>query len=104
MIDKILKLVPKEPKAAAQYMYYLTLILFFGLIGYAAFAWYGFFTTWNLGSMFQGLFMLAGSLLTLTAVKQTKMSYDMMKVAYSQPKPQQEVKLESVDDMMGDFK
>lgn len=101
-VDKMLKLIPEDPLTQAHYMYLLTLIVFLGLLGYGAVSWYQFVTTLNVKMLFSGLFMTAVALISAFGLKQTRNNYKMIKQIYSQPK--QEMKIESVDDMLKAFK
>lgn len=101
-IDRCMKLIPDDPVIQAQYMYYLTFVVFIGLIGYAVTSWYVFFTTWKVSSFFSGLFMLAIGLLSSFGLKQTRTNYVMIKQAVNQLDT--EPKLESPEEMLKTFK
>lgn len=101
-IDKCLKLVPDHPLKQSQYIYYLSMIIFIGLFGYACVSWYNFATAVRWTSFFSGLFMTAVSFMSLFGVKQTRTTYKAMKAVYNMPK--KDKVLESPTDMLNQFK
>lgn len=103
-IDRCLKIIPDDPLTQSQYMYYLTVVVFLGLAGYAITSWYTFFTTWKMSSFFSGMFMIAIALLSSFGLKQTRSNYLMVKEAVKQLKIDKEPKIESPEDMLKSFK
>lgn len=111
-VDKMMKLIPDHPLTQAHYMYVLTAVTFFGIIGYGLVGWYQFFTSpFNLKILFSALFMTAVGLMTTFGLKATRTAYLTQKVIWTQiakdkaeKKDAQEQKEESVDDMMAGFK
>lgn len=95
-IDKMLKVIPQDPLTQAHYMYLLTLIVFCGLMGYAINTWWLFFTTFELRSLFSGLFMTAIGFMSLFGLKQTRGVYLATRAAYDQME-NGEVKVEIED-------
>ena len=95
-VDKCMKMIPDDPLLQSRYMYYLTVIVFTGLMGFAIATWYSFFTTWGIRNLFSGLFMSAIGLMSLFGLKQTRAIYKATKYAY-QNKPKN--KIESIEDM-----
>ena len=101
-IDRVMKWIPEDPLTQSKFIYYLTCIVFFGLLGYGVNSWYSFFThSFQLSYLFSGFFMTAISLISLFGLKQTRQSYLTMKAIYSTPK--QEVKVETIDEMKSEF-
>lgn len=100
-MEKLTKLVPDEPKLQSQYVYYLTTIVFCGLLGFAVSAWIVVFTHFDWRTLFQAIFMSAISMLSLFGVKQTRANYLMIKQIYSSGKP--ELKVESEEEMLKGF-
>lgn len=100
-VDKLMKLIPEDPLSQAQYIYFLTVFVFLGLLGYGVMSWFTFFTTWSFASGFQGVFMTAIALISLFGLKQTRNAYHMMKKVYSNKDTG--VQVESVDAMLNQF-
>ena len=100
-VDKLMSIIPQEPIIQSQYMYALTCIVFFGLLGYGLTSWYSFFTLFQIKYLFSGLFMTAIAFISFIGLKQVRDNYLMLKSLYSQPK--QEDKVESKDEMLEEF-
>ena len=100
-VDKVMKWIPEDPLTQSKFIYYLTCIVFFGLLGYGINAWYNFFAHSSLSSFFSGCFMVAIAIISLFGLKQTRQSYLVMKKMYSQPKI--EVKVDTLDEMKKEF-
>jgi len=101
-IDWCLKIVPEDPVTQTLYMYCLTTIVFVGLTGFSIMSWMETFSSFAFSTMFSALFMTAISLMSLFGLKQTRMAYMINKEMRSQP--QQEMKVESFDEMIEGFK
>lgn len=105
-LDKLLKIVPDKPLLQTRYIYYLSLMVFCGLIFYAGSIWYSVFTAFRFQILFQGIFMLAIALLSLFGVKQTRNAYLMVKQLSGTTNEIKETaiqKVESVEEMMDGF-
>lgn len=100
--DKLFKLVPDDPLIQSRYVYYLTIVIFTGLLGYATVTWYTFFTSFKLNSLFSGLFMSAIALISIFGLKQTRAVYNTTKIAYAN-KESNNTPLESPDEMLKQF-
>lgn len=100
-VDKVMKWIPDDPLTQSKFIYYLTCIVFFGLIGYGLNAWYNFFAHGSLSYFFSGCFMIAIGLISFFGLKQTRQSYITLKQIYAQPK--EEIKIDIVDDMKKEF-
>lgn len=102
-VNKVMSWIPEDPLTQSKFIYYLTITVFVGLMGYALATWYAviFYFAWK--NLFQGLFMTAIAILSLFGLKQTRKQYYMLKNMYTQ---QNNIKLEveSPDKMMGAFK
>lgn len=98
-VDKMMKLIPDDPLVQAQYMYFLTLFVFVGLLGYALTAWFYVVTAFSFKQFFSGIFMTAISLISLFGLKQTRNSYKLMKMMYAQKQPE----TESIEQMQKIF-
>src|SRR5512135_904718 len=106
-IDKCMKVIPEDPLTQTHYMYLLTAIVFFGLLGYAASSWWVFAHTLKLTTFFSSLFMTAIAIMSVFGLKQTRTAYLATKMAYGfRPKNVAPVpdKIESVEEMQGMFK
>lgn len=106
-IDKMLKIVPDNPVYQSQYIYYLTLIIFFGLLGYTIAIFVELFNVFAFRSLFQGIFMAAISLLSLFGLKQSRKNYVLTKSLFNKKenvKPMKEDDIESVEEMLLAFK
>lgn len=105
-VDKITRMIPEDPVTQTQYIYYLTVFVFFGLLGYAGVSWYTFFTTFKLSSFFSGIFMLAVALISAFGLKQTRTAYQTTKAIYSQTPKNVKIEdtIESPDKMKEMFK
>lgn len=102
-IDKVMKWIPEDPLTQSKFMYYLTCVVFLGLLGYGLNAWYNFFAhSFQLSYLFSGLFMIAIALISSFGLKQTRSNYILVKQMYSMPK--QEMKVESIGEMKEEFK
>lgn len=95
-VDKVMGWIPDDPLIQAQYIYYLTLVVFLGLIGYGLTAWYSFITLFKLSSMFSALFMTAIGLISLFGLKQARNNYYLMKEMVKKSKEP----IESVETML----
>ena len=102
LVDKMLSWIPDDPLTQSQYLYYLSGIIFLGLLVYALTSWYNLFTQFALKTLFAAMFMSAICLMTTFGFKSTRANYLAVKAMMSQ-KPQ-DVKIESVDDMLEGFK
>ena len=101
-VDKMMGWIPQDPLTQSLYMYILTTIVFLGLLGYAIASWWGFFTTpFQFKPLFSSLFMTAIALMSVVGLKQTRDSYHMIKMMYSNKQP--ELKIESKDEMLKAF-
>ena len=105
-LDKLLRILPDDPVLKAQYMYYLSIIIFIGLLGFSIATWYVVFVKFDFVIMFRGVFMTAISLMSLFSVKALREAFLTLRSVYSNMnnQPKQEIKLESVDEMMDEFK
>ena len=101
-VDKCMKLIPEDALVQSQYMYYLTLFVFLGLLGYACVSWYNFFVAFSLKAMFSGIFMLAVALMSLFGLKQTRNMYIGTKQLYEMKNKQ--IDNTSLQDMYDSFK
>lgn len=101
-VERIMKWIPEDQLTQSKFIYYLTCIVFFGLLGYGLNAWYNFFAhDFQLSSFFSGLFMTAVALISLFGLKQVRQQYYLLKQVYAQPK--EEIKVESIEDMKKEF-
>ena len=103
-IDKVMSFIPEDPLTQAKFMYYLTCIVFLGLLGYGLTSWYSFFTIFSLKPLFSALFMTAIALMSLLGLKQTRINYIMIRDAMEQFKKELEPKIESKEEMLKSFK
>ena len=78
-VDYCLSLIPDDPYDQALYMYILTGMVFFGLIGYGLTSWYYFFTTMSIKNFFSAIFMTAIGLISSFGLKQTRNQFLVMK-------------------------
>ena len=101
-IDKMLKIIPENPVYQSQYIYYLTIIVFFGLAGFAVATWIGVVTMFTWTALFRGVFMSAISLLSLYGLKQSRASFHTIRAMYGKTQ-KQELKVESLDEMIAEF-
>lgn len=102
-IDKLLSIIPEDPLTQTQYLYYLTVIVFFGLIGFAVATWYEVFVHFSFTTFFRGIFMTAIAFLSLFGVKQTRQAYTVTKSMMSAVKKEEPDEIESVDEMIKEF-
>ena len=94
-----MKRIPDDPYTQSQYMYILTSVVFFGLLGYGLTAWYTFFTGLSIKYFFSACFMTAISIISLFGLKQTRAQYLVMKEMKNQPQKE----IENVDEMLKQF-
>lgn len=99
-VEKVMRWIPDDPLTQAEYLYVLTAVVFFGIIGYAFVAWYNFFASLHLTSFFSAVFMTAIGLMTLLGLKQTRSSYHMIK----EMKANQNKPVPTMEDMLKGFK
>ena len=103
-VDKMMSWIPQDPLTQSLYMYSLTAIVFLGLMGYAISSWYVFFTSpFSFKPLFSSLFMTAIALISVVGLKQTRDSYHMIKMMYGNKPVEQELKLESKEEMLKAF-
>lgn len=101
-VGKIMTWIPEDPLTQAKFTYYLTMIVFLGLLGFGLTSWYQFFISWQIKAFFSGLFMTAVSILSLFGVKQTRVMYLATKAVYKNQKAQP--KIETTEEMLNSFK
>jgi hypothetical protein len=101
-VEKVMKWIPDDALTQSKFIYYLTIVVFLGLIGYGVTAWYNFFFhSFQLSYLFSGLFMTAIGFISLFGLKQTRNSYFALKEAYSQPV--NIINLDNIKDMKKEF-
>ena len=107
LVDKMLSIIPDHPVTQTRYMYYLSIIVFIGLIGYAASSWYEVVTNFNFGTFFRSIFMTAIALMVTFGLKQSRSAFLMTREAYKiqeQSGKVEPMKVESKEDMLKGFK
>ena len=104
-VDKMMKIVPENPVSQAHYIYLLTFVVFFGLLGFSIASWVELFKVFTFTTMFRGLFMTAITVLSLFGLKQTRNVYLTTRKMFGvKGELKEEPKEESVDEMMEGFK
>ena len=97
ILDKCMSAIPQDPITQSQYMYYLTMVLFLGLLGFTLSSVYGFYVMPTFKSFFTIVFMFAATAMTLFSLKSTRAAY-LMALEFLGKK--EEPKEESVDTMI----
>lgn len=100
-VDKMMSWIPQDPLTQSLYMYSLTAIVFFGLMGYAITSWWNLITHFKLSILFSSLFMTAIALISVVGLKQTRDSYHMIKLMYKQQNVP--IQVETKDKMLEAF-
>ena len=101
-VDKFLNILPDNPVTHSLYMYWLTAIIFLGLLGFSVMSWREVMFSFNGMALFRSIFMTAISISVLFGLKQVRLAYHTTKELMSQPK--QEMKVESFNEMIEGFK
>ena len=103
LLDRFLAIVPDDPLQQAKYMYYLSSIVFIGILGYTVVSWAGLLAVFEPKGLFQSIFMSAICLITLFGLKQARTSYHTTKSYFENMEQQKKEPLPSVKDMMASF-
>ena len=104
-VDKCVELfIPNDPLRQSQYMYYLSIVVFVGVMGYAISSWFEVFAAFEFTKLFRSIFMTAIALMVTFSLRSAKAAYDMIKkMTKGQPPHQAPLKLESKEDMLKAF-
>ncbi len=102
LVNKFLDLFPNDPLTQTKFVYYLTVIIWVGLGGYAVTSWITVFTAFTWGSLFQSIFMSAIALTVTLGLKQSRNTYLMIKATMGKNASPPDI--ESKEEMLEAFK
>ena len=102
-MDTMLKIVPDEPIMQSRYIYYLTAMVFFGLLSFSVATWWAVFTTFSFQTLGQAVFMSAISLLSMVGLKQSRAGFLMTKEMVNNTKYRDRPTAETAKEMLEGF-